>query len=497
MKFQAPLVLCSLGMAYMAVAQVTLDWSTINDPGNPPHPTTTTGSVPYAFDVSKYETTIAQYTAFLNAVAASDPHNLWKSQMESDLNIAGIARTGTHGSYVYSVIGSGDRPIAYITYADALRFANWLHNGQAAGDTETGAYTLRSAVIIAAERNQSATTFTTAAPHPFIPEENVIVTNVPGFTNSSSDYKVRINSVTATTFSAFGAFPIPLATGLNGSATSIPTRNAGARFWVPNLNEWFKASFYQPTNAGGDPDGYWLYATHSNTFPGNVIGATPNQANISVDTDNFSLRSYSVTQSTDYDPNQNYLTAVGAYSGTASYYGTFDLAGNVAEWVERSDDPRQFSRLGGAWDRFQSISRSDSPGPGSTPPPSERSNGFRVAGNAGPFIATPTPEPAPAPNPAPIADSTPPELKIRGRATIETLRKRVVIRGTASDASGIAELEVKARGAKARKVKLLSGDRFKVVLLVTKTRGRVVVKLRAIDNANNRSKKAKLRILRR
>lgn len=29
-----------------------------------------------------------------------------------------------------------------MSYFDALRFVNWLHNGQGDGDTETGAYTL-------------------------------------------------------------------------------------------------------------------------------------------------------------------------------------------------------------------------------------------------------------------------------------------------------------------------------------------------------------------
>ncbi len=114
-----------------------------------------------------------------------------------------------------------------------------------------------------------------------------------------------------------------------------------------------------------------------------------------------------------------------------------------------------------------------------------------------PPTPTPTPNPAPATPPAPSADTIPPELAIRGRKTIETLRKRVVIRGTASDASGIAKLDVKARGAKVQKAKVLSGDRFKVVLRVSKDRGRVIVKLRAIDDANNRSKSSKLRILRR
>ena len=43
----------------------------------------------------------------------------------------------------YSVIsGSGNHPVNYVSWYDAIRFANWLNNGQGSGDTETGAYTL-------------------------------------------------------------------------------------------------------------------------------------------------------------------------------------------------------------------------------------------------------------------------------------------------------------------------------------------------------------------
>jgi len=41
------------------------------------------------------------------------------------------------------VIGNGDRPIAYVSWFDAARLANWVNNGAtSAASTETGAYTL-------------------------------------------------------------------------------------------------------------------------------------------------------------------------------------------------------------------------------------------------------------------------------------------------------------------------------------------------------------------
>jgi hypothetical protein len=33
-------------------------------------------------------------------------------------------------------------PVNMVTFYNALRFANWMNNGQGSGDTETGAYTL-------------------------------------------------------------------------------------------------------------------------------------------------------------------------------------------------------------------------------------------------------------------------------------------------------------------------------------------------------------------
>ena len=94
-----------------------------------------------------------------------------------------------------------------------------------------------------------------------------------------------------------------------------------------------------------------------------------------------------------------------------------------------------------------------------------------------------------------VTDTKRPKLRVRGRKTIETLRKRVVIRGTASDASGIARIEVRAPGAKVAKAKVRGNGMVKVVLRVRKDRGRVIVKLRAVDGVGLKSKRAKVRIL--
>lgn len=108
------------------------------------------GAVNYEFQIGKTEVTLAQYASFLNAVAATDTHNLYNSNLETNLNIAGISRSGTSGNFTYSVIGTPTRPVTFVSWFDAARFCNWLHNGrpsgaQTASTTERGAYTLDGA----------------------------------------------------------------------------------------------------------------------------------------------------------------------------------------------------------------------------------------------------------------------------------------------------------------------------------------------------------------
>ena len=103
------------------------------------------GAVRYPFRIGKYEVTSGQYTAFLNAKAKSDPYGLYSAKMDADHSPYGcnIKRSGSDGNYMYRVTADwANRPVNYVSYWDAVRFCNWLHNGQGNGDTETGAYTL-------------------------------------------------------------------------------------------------------------------------------------------------------------------------------------------------------------------------------------------------------------------------------------------------------------------------------------------------------------------
>jgi formylglycine-generating enzyme required for sulfatase activity len=138
--------LAGIALILPATAAVTIDWVLVGNAGNP-NDTTGYGAVNYTYKIAKNETTIGQYVEFLNATAKSDPYSLYNTNMATAGTIAGISRSGGSGSYSYAVIGSSaNKPITYVSWFDAARFCNWLHNGQGGGSTETGAYTLNGAM---------------------------------------------------------------------------------------------------------------------------------------------------------------------------------------------------------------------------------------------------------------------------------------------------------------------------------------------------------------
>ena len=111
----------------------------------------------------------------------------------------------------------------------------------------------------------------------------------------------------------------------------VISKNANATVWIPTENEWYKAAYYDPSlNSGAG--GYWLYPTRSNSTPGNVVGSGANLANFRKN------GLYSVTQSSALIGTQNYLTPVGAFTNSASAYGTFDQGGNKFEWNDSAFD---------------------------------------------------------------------------------------------------------------------------------------------------------------
>jgi probable HAF family extracellular repeat protein len=203
--------------------EASLEFVTVGDPGNAADTalmndyTWGYGSVPYLYEMGKYDVTVGQYCQFLNAVAKTDPNGLYNSYMANSNSTIGISQNGSSGSYSYAVTGSyaqaANCPIFAVSWGDAARFCNWLQNGQPTGPegngtTETGSYTLNGAVT--------------------------------------------------------------------QSALMAITRNAGATYVIPTENEWYKAAFYK---GGGANAGYWAYPTKSNAAPDNSLALAATEFN--------------------------------------------------------------------------------------------------------------------------------------------------------------------------------------------------------------------------
>ena len=111
-----------------------------------------------------------------------------------------------------------------------------------------------------------------------------------------------------------GAYNVNGATSGKAMAANATNPNTGLapNFRMPLENEWYKAAYYSPNYGGVGVGGYWTYATQSNFAPGTTIGSSFNQAN--------------------YLGAFDHTTDVGAFSGSVSFYGTFDQSGNVWQW---------------------------------------------------------------------------------------------------------------------------------------------------------------------
>lgn len=241
------------GSTYVAV----MDAGNIGDPINQYK-----GSVSYNYYIARTELSNAHYCSFLNAVATEDdPFELYKANMGNGI-CGGIIRLERNGHYQYKCRqGWENRPIVYIGYYDLARYANWMHYGC----PQTG-----KSVIGTTEGNE-----------------------VSGAYNTSDFELVRIGKKKV--YKTFGQ------------------RNEGAKFWIPNEDEWYKAAYYDPTIIGHRK--YWDYPTRSSNPP------TRRQANYVVND--------SLTVGEPF-----FVAEVDSFSNSPSYYGTLQQGGNVWEWIE-------------------------------------------------------------------------------------------------------------------------------------------------------------------
>lgn len=235
----------------------------VGDTGNPDDPRTGRGRVEYDFDIGKYELSNQEYAEFLNAVASEgDTFGLFKADMQTGV-VGGLEKISEDGKARYrSKPGWETRPVTYVSWFDLARMANWLHYGRPAtgrqelgtteGDEKTGAYDTR-------------------------------------------------------------VFPAPMA---SFDSSRLPTRNLGAKFFIPSDDEWYKAAYYN-----AELRRYFKYPTKSDIPPNPASERMLTGAN-------YTLREQ-LGEGTPY-----FVSKVDAFAASESYYGTRQQGGNVWEWVE-------------------------------------------------------------------------------------------------------------------------------------------------------------------
>ena len=89
----------------------------------------------------------------------------------------------------------------------------------------------------------------------------------------------------------------------SGITDNTVTRNPGSTWAIASEDEWYKAAYYK---GGSLNAGYWLYPTQSNSI---------------------------TTANANYNNAVGTITPVGSYA-FSSFYGAFDMGGNVWEWNE-------------------------------------------------------------------------------------------------------------------------------------------------------------------
>jgi formylglycine-generating enzyme required for sulfatase activity len=233
----------------------------VGDPGNAcdPQPQACLGAVQNEYRISKFEVTNTQYAEFLNAVAKADTHGLYSTSMSSGSTFGGITRSGTPGNFSYSVVAiRAAMPVNHVSFWDAARFANWLHNGQPTGlqdatTTEDGAYTLTPTDIAnnTVTRNAEAAVFVTsedewykaayydAGAHSYLDypagSNTPTTCNVPGSASNTANCQNLLG-----TLSNVGSY--------TGSATPSGTFDQGG-----NVGEWDEFSTMEARGLrGGD-----------------------------------------------------------------------------------------------------------------------------------------------------------------------------------------------------------------------------------------------------
>lgn len=371
MKNVLALVALSAAFVPLPAAAVSIDLVAIGNPGNTGElqGNGIFGRVTTSYQMAKFEVTNTQYVEFLNAKAATDPYELYNTLMGFS-DDGGIVRSGASGMYTYTVkpsaIGAGpngspytygDKPVNYVSWYDAVRFANWMANGQGSGSTETGTYTLLGGTPVPANAN-SITRNANASW--FLPTENEWYkaayynaattsyfdyptgsdttpnNNLPlADTGNSANYKI---GSTTTTGDAF--HPLTPAGAYSASDSPYGTFDQGGN--VAEWNETSGGSNMRVRRGGGwnSTDTYLASATRETVF-----------ATVEINSTGFRLAAAALSANVAGDYNSNGVVDAADYVIWRDHLGTSfqltnEVPGTTPGTVTLEDYAAWFARFG-------------------------------------------------------------------------------------------------------------------------------------------------------
>ena len=251
------------------VPDYDFDWAVIGDINNPAmdgadidYSMRGRGSVGYRYRISKNEVTTAQWLEFVNSYSTQSDKmrwfgapSFWGARLDSSYSGPGnrwVLRT--------DVENASRLPVFSISWRDAARYVNWLHNGKG---------TSLSAIANGA---YDTSTFTEQDDGDFI---------------TFNDQR---------------------------------TRSAGARFWIPSLDEWVKAAHYEPRNLDGTGGRWWRYVDGGEDIL--VPGLPEDGGQTTVGMEAFSNGEWIFDK------------PLGMYEDVVSPWGLLDVSGGASEWTE-------------------------------------------------------------------------------------------------------------------------------------------------------------------
>ncbi len=265
----------------------------------------------YSYQIGRFEVGAREYLHFLNAVAASDPYGLYHPDMATNTMIGTpIKRSGEPGSYTYE-------------YNHTNPSSNFFWD--TSGDDYWGNF--RYSAPVARPRD--------------IPISYVGIYSAMRFCNWLH------NGATNGADTETGAYT------LNGMTDGIlPPRNPGAKYWLPNRKEWFKAAYFNRYT--WDLNMYPMDGVYgSHTLDLRTTGINNHaHANYRTGDDRWGAIAYYNGSEMVYSYGYCALRPRGSYYDSLAMsryirhgstkvwakcintYGTFDMGGNVAEWTE-------------------------------------------------------------------------------------------------------------------------------------------------------------------